>query len=426
MQETKQKSVKKIVVAGDVDHGKSTMLGSILLLSNKVSEEKIASVKAVCIKNGVPFEPAFLFDALKEEQEQGITIDTTRVVFDYEDENFILIDAPGHIEFLKNMATGASEAEQGILVVDGCEGIQTQTRRHVKVLRLLGIKEIVAVVNKQDRIGYSEVAYHQVRQELGTMAKEEGLTLLEVVPIAALHGHNIKENAAEMPWYKGEALLPLLLTIKRRPAIAKAAQPFRMLVQDVYRFAEARYIAGRVISGTISSGTEIMFCPSGKLSTIKSIEIFPEGAVDSAKSGDSVALVLNEQVFVERGEIITLREEPPIVDAELTVQLAWIGATVYDEHATYILKVGTKEVLATVSPGQRAVSKPWATATLPTPQSSATIPSPMTKPKAARSSAALFCAPNMIPSPPARSRPVSPRAYREGPVHQRLCRILRR
>ncbi len=349
------KAFKKIVVAGAVDHGKSTLLGSVLLLSGKVSDEKIAAIKAVCQKNGLPFEPAFLFDALKEEQEQGITIDTTRVSFEYEGERFIFIDAPGHIEFFKNMATGASEAEQGILVVDGTEGIQPQTRRHVKMLKLLGVRELIAVVNKQDRIGYSEAAYRQLKLELESLATEEGLTCTEVVPISALHGINIKTPADQTAWYDGLPLLPLLCASHRQALDFQPQKPFRMLVQDVYRFGEQRYVAGRVISGEIQTGSEIMFCPSGKLSTIKSIEVFPQGQIPRAQAGDSIALVLSEQVFVERGEIISSRDCPPTVDVDLTVQLAWFGSVSFDEHATYILKIGTKEVLATVALAQDAV-----------------------------------------------------------------------
>lgn len=340
-----EKDVKKIVVVGHVDHGKSTLLGRILLDTGKIPAEKIEAVKKTCIEKGVQFEPAFFFDALQEEQEQGISIDTTRVNFDFQNHRFLLIDAPGHIEFLKNMTSGASEAEQGILVVDSVEGIRAQTARHLKILAILGIREVIIVVNKLDKIGYDKDAFNKLATDLNDLAEQETLRCLNVVPISALNGENIVSGSDNMPWYSGAPLLHQLIKLKEETLdFNTGSDPFRMVLQDVYKFNDKRYFAGRVMSGEITTGVEVFFSPSGKESRVDSIEVFPQGDIGYAKKGDSVSICLAEQIFVERGEVISFKAQSPEVETEFLAKIVWLSAEAFQSDQQYLLKIGTNEV----------------------------------------------------------------------------------
>jgi len=337
--------VKKIVVVGHVDHGKSTLLGRILLDTGKIPADKVEAVRKTCEEKRVPFEPAFFFDALQEEQEQGISIDTTRVNFDFEGQRFLLIDAPGHIEFLKNMTSGASEAEQGIVMVDCVEGIRAQTNRHLKVLSILGIREVIIVVNKLDKIGYDENTFNQLATDLTALADGEGLRCLMVIPISALLGENITAPSENMKWYSGLPLLPLILKLKEEALdFSTGTEPFRMVLQDVYKFNDKRYFAGRVVSGEIAPGMEVFFSPSGKVSTVQSIEVFARGEKTRAYKGESISLCLSEQIFVERGEVISLSKEIPEVETQFVARVVWLAAEPFQADNDYLLKIGTNEV----------------------------------------------------------------------------------
>lgn len=350
--------VKKIVVVGHVDHGKSTLLGRILLDTGKIPADKVEHVRKTCEEKRVPFEPAFFFDALQEEQEQGISIDTTRVNFEFDGHRFLLIDAPGHIEFLKNMTSGASEAQQGIVMVDCVEGIRAQTGRHLKVLSILGIREVIIVVNKLDKIGYNETVFNELSASLADLADGEGLKCLSVVPISALLGENITEPCENMSWYKGLPLLPFILKVKEETLdFTTGSEPFRMVLQDIYKFNDKRYFAGRVMSGEVAVGMEVFFSPSGKVSTVSSIETFPQGERQKAFKGESISLCLEEQIFVERGEVISSTKEVPEVETELVARVVWLAAEPFQSDNEYLLKIGTNEVKCKVE----VATKPGAT-----------------------------------------------------------------
>lgn len=338
---------RKIVIAGHVDHGKSTLLGRLLMDFGRIPEETIEKVRKTCQKKGVALEPAFFLDAFQEEQEQGISIDTTRVNFEFEGRRFLLIDAPGHLEFLKNMTTGASDAEHGIIVVDGHEGIGAQTRRHLKILGILGISKIIVVINKMDKLDYDQSRYEELAGEVRELVENEQQSLLAVVPLSALNGENVVRQSAALAWYKGLPLLPLLVSETDKLAsntCQKSAAPFRMILQDVYRFTDERLFVGRVISGSVRPGQQIFFSPSGKVSTVRSIETYPSGTLGSAQAGDSVALKLNEQIFVERGEIVCSPDQTPEINNEIEARLVWLNSEPLDEARDYVLKLGTAEV----------------------------------------------------------------------------------
>lgn len=351
MTETLPASAIKVVVVGHVDHGKSTLLGRVMLDCGRVPDDKVEHVRKICDEKSLHFEPAFLFDALEEEQEQGISIDTTRVNFEFDGRKFVLIDAPGHLEFLKNMTSGASEADLGILVVDCHQGVRSQTERHLKILSVLGVPKVIVALNKIDQINYDQTAFETVCAKTREIIESLGLVLEDIVPISALHGENITAPSSNLSWYLGQPLLPRLMEVAaaRHTEATIAAQPLRMLLQDVYKFGNERHFAGIVTSGSVVPGQEVFFSPSGKISKIQSIEKFPQGSVASAHRGESIALTLVEQIFVERGEVISHLEEAPEVDTEFRGRMVWLSRHQFSPDTEYIVKIGTDEARCKIS-----------------------------------------------------------------------------
>jgi bifunctional enzyme CysN/CysC len=338
--------MQTVVVVGHVDHGKSTLLGKLLSETGHVRQDKIDYVQRICQSKGIELEPAFFLDALEEEQAQGISIDTTCINFEFKGERFFLIDAPGHIDFLKNMASGASRADYGVLVIDAQEGIRAQTKRHLRVLGILGISNVIVALNKMDRVGYSQDDFDTVATAAREMISNENVNCVAVVPMSAFRGENVVTVTDKMPWYTGKSLLGLLfdLCVNTPKPSEKDPSPFRMVLQDVYKFDEHRYFAGRVVSGSIAPNTEVMFSPSGKVARIAAVDAFPHGELVEAGPGISVAVRVTDQLFVERGEVISLPDQLPAVDTHLAARLVWMSSTNFDPRANYILKLGTKQV----------------------------------------------------------------------------------
>ena len=265
-----------IVVVGHVDHGKSTVIGRLLADTGSLPEGKLEQVKATCERHSKPFEYAFMLDALKDEQTQGITIDSARCFFKSDKRDYIIIDAPGHIEFLKNMISGAARAEAAVLVIDANEGIQENSRRHGYMVSMLGIRQVIVCVNKMDLVGYSEQVYNNIVTQFTRFLSKVNIVPKTFIPISAREGDNMVEVSDRMPWYAGSSLLETIDAFeKEKPDIDK---PFRFPVQDIYKFTahgdDRRIIAGRVQSGTVNAGDKVIFLPSGKKSTIASIEGF--------------------------------------------------------------------------------------------------------------------------------------------------------
>ena len=333
-----------IVFAGHVDHGKSTIIGRLLSETGSLPEGKLEAVKNYCKLNSRPFEYAFLIDALKDEQSQGITIDTARVFFSTKKRDFVIIDAPGHIEFLKNMITGASRAEAAVLVIAADEGVRENSRRHGYMLSILGIRQIVVVVNKMDLAGYSEEVFNKIREEYTGFLSEIGISPLGFIPVSGTNGVNLSANSPETPWYKGGTLYDYLDLFKAKEHSAK--QPFRMFLQDIYRFTEngdnRRIYAGTVSSGTLREGDEVVFSPSGKKSRILSIESFNTPHKTSVEAGFAAGFTLTEQIYATRGELISKAEEPaPHSAARFKAAVFWLGSEPLSPERSYFIKVGT-------------------------------------------------------------------------------------
>jgi sulfate adenylyltransferase large subunit len=344
----------KFVMVGHVDHGKSTLVGRLLTETGFISENKLAHVKKVCEDQGKGFEFAFLLDGLEEERDQGITIDVAQMFFKTARRNYVVIDAPGHKEFLKNMVSGASNADVAFLMIDAEEGIQEQSKRHAYLLSLLGIKQIAIVMNKMDLVGYSEDVFNRTRDAYAKHLASIGVKPHAWIPISAYHGENVVKKSDKMPWYKGETILGHLETFEAHDDRSKA--PFRFPVQDVYKFDKRRIIAGRLESGKISAGEEVLFLPSGKSVKIKSIEKWNGAAPAAVVAGESTGFQMEEQIFVERGEIGCRPSEPLHVADRFHANLFWLGNKHLQKGGKYLLKLATQEVECVIESIPRVIN----------------------------------------------------------------------
>ena len=344
----------KIVIVGHVDHGKSTLIGRLFHDTNSLPEGKVEQIRKASEAEGMDFEFAFLLDALLEEQEQNITIDTTQLPFRTDLREYVIIDAPGHKEFLKNMITGASSADAAILLIDAHEGVQEQSKRHAYLLSLLGIKQVVVAVNKMDLVGFKQDVFDAVRAEYTVFLEKLGVVPQHFLPISAKHGHNITTASSDMPWFKGPAILQALDQFAT--PVTPEGLPLRLVLQDVYRFDERRILAGRIEAGRLSVGEELTFWPDRKRSRIKAIENWGSGASKtSALVGESVAITLEEQIFVERGQIGSHAGVGPAEGREIHASLFWISNDPLPVNVPFMLKLGTQTVEARVVEIQRVL-----------------------------------------------------------------------
>lgn len=336
-----------IVIAGHVDHGKSSVIGRLLADTCSLPSGKLELVKETCRRNSKPFEYAFLLDALKDEQAQGITIDVARCFFQTEKRNYLIIDAPGHIEFLKNMITGAARAEAALLVIDAHEGVKENSRRHGYMLSMLGIRQVCVLVNKMDLTGYSEKSFKRIEKQYRRFLRKINMEPVCFIPVSAYEGENIANHSKKMPWYDGMNVLEVLDSFKKEKEAEN--KPFRMPVQDVYRFSKngdsRRIVAGTIESGRISVGDEVVFYPSGKRTRVKSLEVFNREQPRTLGAGWACGFTFTEQIYIRRGEIACLSKEmPPKATGRMLVNLFWLGKTPLVKDKTYYLKLGTAKV----------------------------------------------------------------------------------
>ena len=338
-----------IVIVGHVDHGKSTVIGRLLADTGSLPEGKLEQIKEMCRRNSKPFEYAFLLDALKDERSQGITIDTARCFFKTAKRHYIIIDAPGHIEFLKNMITGASRAEAALLVIDAHEGIKENSRRHGYLLAMLGIRQIAVLVNKLDLVDYSQEIYNNIVAEYSEFLRKINVTPGNFIPLSAMEGDNITVNSANTPWYNGNTVLDELDSF--HSAESEENQPFRMPVQDIYKFTNAgddrRIISGTVVSGNLKTGDEIVFYPSGKRTSVKSIEVFNREVPEYLEPDMASGFTVNEQIYIRRGELVVKsNEQPPEISTRFRASIFWLGKEPMVPNKVYHVKIGTAKVQA--------------------------------------------------------------------------------
>jgi bifunctional enzyme CysN/CysC len=333
----------KVVFVGHVDHGKSTLIGRILYDTDSLSEGKIDQVKKACAAEGMEFEFAFLLDALLEEQKQNVTIDTTEIPFRTTRREYAIIDAPGHKEFLKNMITGASRADAAILVIGADEGVREQSRRHAYLLSMLGIKHVIVVINKMDLVDYSEKRFREIEQEYRKFLRELALDARTFIPASAKEGENVARASMKMKWYCAASVLEALDLLE--PQQREVDLPLRFCVQDVYRFDGRRIIAGRIETGTLRLGDQLVFSPANKSSVVATIERWNARENNGpAVAGDSIGITLSEQIFVERGYVASHENETPIETNRFHADLFWIVREPLRVGHLYSLRLATQDV----------------------------------------------------------------------------------
>ncbi len=333
-----------IVIVGHVDHGKSTVIGRLLADTGTLPQGKLESVRENCRKNSKPFEYAFLLDALKDEQSQGITIDMARCFFKTAARDYIIIDAPGHIEFLKNMITGASRAESALLVIDVDEGIKENSKRHGQMVSMLGVKQVTVLVNKMDLVDFSEEVFEKLKADYSDFLAQIKVKPVSFIPVSAREGDNIATLSERMPWYNGATVLEQLDGFTSDKQLQE--KPFRFPVQDIYKFTrqndDRRIVAGTVAAGSVSVGDEVLFLPSGKQSAIQSVESFNTAPKNLASTGEALGFTLTTQIYIRPGELMVKPSEPlPEVGTRFRVNIFWVGRAPMIMQKEYKLKLGS-------------------------------------------------------------------------------------
>jgi bifunctional enzyme CysN/CysC len=344
----------RIVIVGHVDHGKSTLVGRLLHETGSLPDGKLAMLKDVSAKRGMPFEWSFLLDALQTERDQGITIDTTQIRFRTQSRDVVLIDAPGHAEFLRNMITGAAQADGALLIIDALEGVRDQTRRHGYLLHLLGVKQVAVVVNKMDRVDFGKARFTEIRDEISTHLTGLGVAPVAVIPISARDGDGVAASSERIRWYDGPTVVDALDALQ--PAQPADQLALRLPVQAIYKFDDRRIIAGRIESGRLASGDEIVIMPAGKIAKIKSVESWPVTPLAGAQTtGRSVGITLDRELFIERGDIIAHTGAAPRDTRRLHARIFWLHDKPLGKGDQFLVRLGTRESRASVVAIEKAV-----------------------------------------------------------------------
>ena len=344
----------RIVIVGHVDHGKSTLVGRLLHETGSLPEGKLEMLKAVSARRGMPFEWSFLLDALQTERDQGITIDTTQIRFRTKSRDVVLIDAPGHAEFLRNMITGASQADGALLIIDALEGVRDQTRRHGYLLHLLGVKQVAVVVNKMDRVDFGAARFAEISDEISAHLTGLGVRPLAVIPISARDGDGVAERTRRIGWYQGPTVAEALDALE--PARPLEQLALRLPVQAIYKFDDRRIVAGRIESGGLAAGDEIVIMPAGKIAKIRSVEGWPMTPVEGAQTaGRSVGVTLDRELFLERGDVIAHAGTSPRDTRRLRARIFWLHDKELAKGEQILVRLGTREVRATVVAIEKAV-----------------------------------------------------------------------
>ena len=347
------RDVMNIVMVGHVDHGKSTLVGRLIHDTGAMPEGKLEELRAVCKNRGMPFEWGFLLDALQGERDQGVTIDAAHIRFRTDCRDYAIIDAPGHREFLKNMVTGAASAEAAVLLIDVVEGVREQTRRHAYLLHLLGVRQVAVAVSKMDLVDFAASRFEEVAGECRDYLAAIGVEATAIIPVAARDGDNIVDRSSRMDWYQGPTVIGALDEFITAPSPVDL--PLRLPLQDVYRFDDRRILAGRIDTGRLAVGDQLLFSPSNKTARVATIENWNGPAPTEASAGQSIGITLDEQIFVERGEVASHVEDPPLETNVFRAHLFWLGAKPLVVGQRYKLKLNTTEAQVVVQEIERVI-----------------------------------------------------------------------
>ena len=344
------KSLLRFITCGSVDDGKSTLIGRLLYESKTIFEDQLTALEQDSKKDGTQGENidfALLVDGLAAEREQGITIDVAYRFFATEHRKFIVADTPGHEQYTRNMATGASTADLAVLLIDARQGVLTQTKRHAFIASQLGVRHIVLAVNKMDLVDYSEKVFNEIVDDFKTFADQLDIPNLHAIPVSALAGDNVVDGSRYMPWYEGPSLLGYLEGVDVEAE--ETSLPFRMPVQWVNRpDLDFRGYAGRIAGGIVRSGDDVRVLPSGKQSKIARI-VTMDSDLDEGVSGQSVTLTLTDEIDISRGDMIATSETPPEISDQFDTTIIWLSEEPMLPGRSYRMKTSSRLVSATVN-----------------------------------------------------------------------------
>ena len=345
LEQDMNKELLRFTTAGSVDDGKSTLIGRLLHDSKAIYEDQLSSVKKSRVnRSGGPIDFSLLTDGLRAEREQGITIDVAYRHFSTPRRKFIIADTPGHEQYTRNMATGASTADLAVILVDAAKGLLPQTRRHAYIASLLGIPNVLAAINKMDLVAYREDVFCDLESDFLALARRLGIPFVRCVPICALQGDNVVTRSKKTPWYAGPALLEHLETVVIRPGSEMNA--LRFPIQTVIRpDGSFRGFAGRVAGGIVRPGDPILALPSRQETRVRSIVSY-EGELGEAISGQSVVLQLKDEIDLSRGDMIVSLAEPPHVSSRFSAMVVWLHAEPLKLNQVYLAKHASRQVKA--------------------------------------------------------------------------------
>ena len=348
LKQHEEKDILRFLTCGNVDDGKSTLIGRLLHDSKLIFEDQLAAIKQDSQKFNTTdqeFDLALLVDGLQSEREQGITIDVAYRYFSTEKRKFIIADCPGHEQYTRNMATGASTCDLAIILIDARKGIQTQTRRHSYIISLLGIKNVIVAVNKMDLMDFSEQVFEDIKADYSTLAADLGISDVHYVPLSALLGDNVVDRSAHTDWYKGETFIEKLESIQIQDEAD--FDGFRLPVQYVNRpNLNFRGFCGTISAGEVKPGDEVQALPSGKTSKVKAV-VTAEGELTSAGTGEAITLTLEDEIDISRGDVIVMGQQAKVSDA-FTAEVVWMDESPLTLGKEYLFKVGTKSTYGKV------------------------------------------------------------------------------
>jgi small GTP-binding protein len=329
-----------IVIVGHVDHGKSTLIGRLLYDTGCLPPDKYAEIQSSSEMLGRIVEFAFVMDCLEEERSRGITIDTTQTFFKTSKRRYVIIDAPGHKEFLKNMITGTSQAEAALLIIDAFEGIRDQTKRHAYILGMLGLKQICVILNKIDLVHYSEDKFLELKMEITDFLNQLNVHPTFILPISAIHGDNVANPSEKISWFDGPTVLQALDTFHELKVEEK---PLRFPIQDSYRIDGKKILVGRIESGRLVKGESLFLLPEKKKVIIKSIHKYMDSEVTTASYEESIGISLQGRHRVERGHILTTDLSSMISD-KIKANIFWMDPMGYRAGETLLFRCVTQEI----------------------------------------------------------------------------------
>lgn len=350
LKQHENKDLLRFITCGNVDDGKSTLIGRLLHDSKLIFEDQLAAIQKDSKKYNTTdqeIDLALLVDGLQAEREQGITIDVAYRYFSTEKRKFIIADCPGHEQYTRNMATGASTSNLAIILIDARYGVQTQTRRHSYIVSLLGIQHVVVAINKMDIVNFSEEVFENIRKDYETFAKDLNIRDIQFVPLSALRGDNVVNASSHTPWYKGKTLIEILETVQVEQGVAQ--QAFRLPVQYVNRpNLDFRGFCGTIAAGSVKVGDNITVLPSGRKSRVKQV-LTAQGDAPSAFVGQAITLTLDSEIDISRGDMIVLdNESAPFVSQAFDAHIVWMNDNPLLVGKEYSFKLAGKSVFGRV------------------------------------------------------------------------------